>query len=130
MDKKLEAKLFNDFPKLYRGREESIQKNLMSFGFAVDNGWFDLIYELSEDIVNYCKENSKDIPKAFQVKEKFGRLHFYLETADGNIRDMTQEAKRRSAEICEVCGKEGEIRDGSWIKTLCDEHAREQGYIN
>lgn len=130
MDKRLEAKLFNDFPKLYRGRNENIQKNLMGFGFAVDNGWYDLIYELSEDIVNYCEQNNKDIPKAFQVKEKFGRLNFYLESADENIRDMNQEAREKSGKICEVCGKEGEIRDGSWIRTLCDEHARELGYTN
>jgi hypothetical protein len=24
---------------------------------------------------------------------------------------------------CEVCGKLGQLREGGWIKTLCDQHA-------
>jgi hypothetical protein len=28
-----------------------------------------------------------------------------------------------SYKTCEICGKEGVLRKGSWLKTLCDEHA-------
>jgi len=129
MDKSLEEQLYSDFPELYRGRNESLQENLMPLGFTVRDGWYDIIYDLSEKIVDYCQENDFDIPKVFQVKEKFAGLRFYLESyPDEKIREFIEEAEQRSFETCEVCGSEGKKWSGSWIKTLCEKHAEKQGY--
>ena len=131
MDGKLEEQLYSEFPELYRGRKESLQKNLMSLGFAVRDGWYDIIYDLSQKIVDYCQENDLKVPKVFQVKEKFAGLRFYLESyPDQKIREFIDEAEQKSRETCEVCGREGETWDGSWIKTLCENHAKKQGYID
>ena len=131
MDSNLEEQLYDEFPKLYRGRNESLQKNLMPLGFTVRDGWYDIIFDLSQKIVNYCQANNFEIPKVFQVKEKFAGLRFYLESyPDEKIREFIDEAEQKSRETCEVCGNEGETRDGSWIKTLCDKHAEKQGYID
>ncbi len=129
MDSNLEEQLYKEFPELYRGRNESLQKNLMPLGFTVRDGWYDIIHDLSQKIVDHCQENDFEIPKVFQVKEKFAGLRFYLENyPDEKIREFIDQAEQESRETCEVCGSEGKKRDGSWIKTLCDKHAEKQGY--
>lgn len=129
MDSNLEEQLYSDFPRLYRGRNDSLRENLMPLGFAVRDGWYDIIYDLSQKIVDYCQENDFGVPKVFQVKEKFAGLRFYLESyPDEKIRQFIDEAELESRETCEVCGNEGETWNGSWIKTLCDQHAEKQGY--
>lgn len=65
---------------------------------------------------------------ATQVKEKYGTLRFYVYGADEYIDGMIHMAEGISARTCETCGNPGKIRDGGWIRTLCDEHAEEQGY--
>lgn len=59
---------------------------------------------------------------AHQVKEKFGTLRFYTSyTSDQFVRGVLYMAEAMSAVTCEDCGKPGSERDGSWIRTLCDE---------
>jgi len=131
MKNKYEKEIFEAFPKLYRGKNEDITESLMGMGLGVGDGWKDIIYNLSENITEYCKKNDYNIPEIVQVKEKFGGLRFYLESyPDEKIRNMIRKAESESFQTCEECGKEGEKRSGSWIKTLCDEHARERGYID
>jgi len=36
---------------------------------------------------------------------------------------MIKDDEQESLRICEVCGQPGELREDSWIKTVCDEHA-------
>jgi hypothetical protein len=43
------------------------------------------------------------------------------------IRQRIEAAKQESFHTCEVCGQPGTLREGDWIKTLCDEHARACG---
>lgn len=65
-----------------------------------------------------------------QIKEKFGSLRFYYNGGDEYIRGLVAMAESISVTICEECGSIGERRNGSYVRTLCDYHAREQGYIN
>jgi hypothetical protein len=59
-----------------------------------------------------------------QVKEKFGGLRFYYTGGDDKIRGMVGMAESLSAITCEECGAPGDQRQGGWIRTLCDEHAK------
>ena len=63
-----------------------------------------------------------------QVKEKFGTLRFYYNGGDSVIEGMVGFAEAMSACTCEQCGAPGVRRGGSWLRTLCDKHAEEQGY--
>ena len=72
MRKELTEKLYNDFPDLYEQRAWSIQESCMPWGFECGDGWYDLIYQLSKDLMATC-----DKVRAVQVKEKFGGLRFY-----------------------------------------------------
>jgi len=118
MKKELEEKLFEKYPKLLRGRNKSIKKNLLPFGIACDDGWYDLIDETLAKI----KEKNEDV-KVTQIKEKYGGLRVYISKGNDAIFDIIHEAEEKSASICEKCGsKDAERRSrGGWIKTLCKE---------
>jgi len=133
MKEELTKKLFDDFPRLFKGRNYSIQTNLMPFGCECGDGWFDLIYKLSSDLeaefqklaeADKAEALENDYYIAVQVKEKFGGLRFYLSATTDEMDALVDKAEEDSFKICEVCGKPGEPRGGGWISTLCDEHKK------
>jgi len=119
--------LFNKYPMLYRGKDKGPMKNLMCFGFECEDGWFDLVDELSRQI---CELSP--MTEAFQIKEKYGTLCFYVGGAESVVFDIIEEFEDCSSKICEVCSAPGKIRGdasiGHWIKTLCDGCAERKGY--
>ena len=50
MRKELDEKLCRDFPLLYKDRAGPMQETCMCWGFDIGDGWFDLVYKLSESI--------------------------------------------------------------------------------
>jgi hypothetical protein len=66
---------------------------------------------------------------ATQVKEKYGTLRFYAMGGDEYIDGMIRMAESMSSVTCETCGNAGRVRTGSWVRTLCDTHAIQEGYI-
>jgi hypothetical protein len=86
--------------------------------------------EVLEDIEPQCKRVPEACPQviATQIKEKFGELRFYYYGGDDYCSGVESMAESMSAVTCEVCGSSGKLRNGGWIRTLCDEHAKESGY--
>lgn len=90
---------------------------------------------------SFIKREERVVPElieqvvATQIKEKFGTLRFYYRGGDDYIWGLEAMADSMSAVICEDCGSPGKLRSRkkeqkySWIRTLCDNHADEQGYI-
>lgn len=118
MNKENTLKLFNDFPKLYCGKDLPQTENLMCFGFECGDGWFEIIYDLSKTL-------SEKAPNciAVQVKEKFGGLRFYTNENNLEGEKAIDEAERKAESTCENCGSTNSSvkkRGGGWIKTLCD----------
>lgn len=73
--------IYNAFPHLFRQGIEGV--GLMKYGLCVGDGWFKLIFELCEAIMDECqrlglKPGELGFPVVVQVKEKFGALRFYL----------------------------------------------------
>jgi hypothetical protein len=98
-------------------------------GFLHDDGWFHILWQLCEDLVPLVAELEQATVRQFeipQVKEKFGGLRIHVNGADDAIRQRIEAAERESFRTCEVCGQPGELREGSWIKTLCNEHIQLQ----
>ena len=136
MKKELEQKIFDRF-KFYRP-ELSETVSLMCYGFSHGDGWFDIIWELSEHLERLIDEHYADKPdelaKAYlsenyivnvsQVKEKFGTLSYYVDVDDEELwkkfMPYYKEAMEKSAVTCEQCGKPGKRRTGGWIKVKCD----------
>ena len=100
--------------------------------FEFKDGWTNLIYELGKDITELCELTNCELPYIQQIKEKMGILKFYYnclnspypEIVEKSIRALVRQAENKSANICETCGKYGELRTtGLWF-TACDEHKR------
>lgn len=94
------------------------------FGYSIGcgPGWRDLILT--------ALQARPPGTKIAQIKEKFGGLRVYVDIPESVPVSVAQEyhnllfnLENESYHTCEECGKEGKSRSGSWIKTLCDEHA-------
>jgi hypothetical protein len=84
--------------------------------FSIGDGWLPLVRELIEKAIAAGWDK-----QICQVKEKFGGLRFYINSAPQEVWDIIEEYEKKSNEICEHCGNEGKPRGGGWIQTLCDE---------
>ena len=121
MNKKNTETLLKDFPKLYRQYYLPMTETCMCWGFDCDDGWFDLIYELSKKL-KIASPNTE----AVQVKEKFGGLRYYFTSTTEEGAKLIRNAEEKSYHICEVCGKKGVLReDLPWMRTLCLKHYKE-----
>lgn len=69
----------------------------------------------------HCPGYEISYPRASQVKEKFGTLRFYMTSATDEMREHVRKAENKSAKVCEDCGAEGVMREGGWIRTLCND---------
>ncbi|HET7308205.1 MAG TPA: hypothetical protein VFK24_10410 [Gammaproteobacteria bacterium] len=120
MTKGKTAQLYLRFPGLYAAPDE--------VEFRCENGWFDLLLELSESLASLAgaaglQPGDADYPRVTTVKEKFGHLRVYT-TAGKSLRseitDLLNEFELRSAQVCEVCGLPGTTqRLGGARLTLC-----------
>jgi hypothetical protein len=118
------------------------------FGCCCNDGWYEVLYGLCRDITAaYEKRGLEPDVVPQQIKEKFGTLRFYyslrstgessltldfLGTGDSlvfspnqseigkEVRDIVNKWQKKSAQVCEFCGAEGQLRKLLWVKTLCD----------
>ncbi len=116
MSPELTQKLVEKYPKLFSSKQ--------FWGFECGDGWFDLLDYLCGAIKEHTYDS--DEVTVDQVKEKFGRLRFYLSREDDVMHGMVSMAEHMSGRICETCGNRGETRGGSWMVTLCDKHHEER----
>lgn len=131
----LDKALCEKYPKIFVNRNEDCTKTAMCWGFPGD-GWYEILDTLCGTIQDYCDnvKHYKDgelVPVcpqvvAVQVKEKFGTLRFYFDGGDEMVHGMVAMAEYMSKHTCEKCGKPGKLRPGGWVRTLCDEHAKEK----
>jgi hypothetical protein len=112
----------------HRGRH---QAHGDATGLHHDDGWFDILWRLCEDLEPLVAEFEQETGSQFevlQVKEKFGGLRFYVNCRRNDaIRQRILAAIEESFHTCEICGQPGKLREDSWIKTLCDLHDGAQG---
>ena len=85
--------------------------------FCVGPGWYPLIKELIEDLIELGWNK-----QICQVKEKFGGLRFYINEGSDEIHKRIRKAENSSYETCEVTGNPGLLRgDLGWWRTLSEE---------
>jgi len=140
MNKRNQAFLWKRFaPFLPDKKTLTPENSCMYWGFAVGDGWYQLVKQLLLDIEKLYRLYPDDF-KGFrieQVKEKFGGLRFYVnhypncgvpdvlptvEFFEKNpLAKLIADAEEASFTICEDCGSDGKLRqDRSWVRTLCD----------
>ena len=116
MSPDLTQKLLDKYPKLF--------SNQHFWGFECGDGWYDILDHLCGALLTYTYGDEEIYVD--QIKEKFGRLRFYLSKEDDVMHGMVSMAEHMSGQICETCGNRGETRGGSWMVTLCDLHHDER----
>jgi len=96
-------------------------------GPPVEQGWNNILDQICSTIECQIKINGVTRPKVLRIKEKYGTLCFYYRWIKippvllrREIEDTISMIEYTSNHICERCGRPGELRDGAWIKTLCD----------
>lgn len=129
MDIEKTEKLWKAFPHLYQGKDMGVRASLIPFGFECNDGWFDLILDLSKkltELIEALPESEREHIYAMQVKEKYGELCFYMTSATNEMWDLIEEAEKKSTTICEICGQPGErYSHYGWYSTMCDKHTIE-----
>ena len=146
--------LYDKFPKLFRQQDLSMQETCMCWGIACGDGWFDIINEACEKLTALANEYNATIEFGQVKEKFGGLRLYIDITYEGNnekqividvisptgevttltktpkevvwqkAHEITSHAEELSYKTCEVCGKPGVTRNGSWISTLCDEHAK------
>lgn len=127
--------LCKTFPKMFVDRHAPMSETAMCWGFECNDGWFNIINHLCQNIQHYLNWKNKDtevVPQVTvdQVKEKFGTLRFYYSGGDDTIDGMVQMAESISGTTCEMCGDVGKSTSDGWIKVLCETHIEERNRRN
>lgn len=97
----------------------------LKYSDSKKSSWNKIItLEMINDAKIKLAELVDDVPRAMQVKEKFGTLRFYTgpttEEQDGAIRM----AEAMSAVTCDECGAPGTLTGNGWISCKCENHIR------
>jgi hypothetical protein len=128
MKPELELSIVQEFPNLFKGRSKSLKESLMAFGCEHDDGWFNIIRAMCQEIDDHLKQTKEEY-EFTQIKEKFGTLRVYDTGHNDHIEGIIRMAEAMSAVTCEITGSPGKLcRAGLWYKTLCDEEAEKNGY--
>jgi len=128
-------RLFEQFDQLYRGRHLPDTQNLMCYGFSCGDGWFTLIWHLSEQIEAYCQTHLDAANlMVVQVKQKLGELRFYTQPNIWDVEYLIEAARIRSLQTCELTGTAGALCQlpsevGSYYQTLSPAKAEELGFV-
>lgn len=112
--------LCENFPNLYSKR--TLIEGRWYFPFEMsDDGWFQIIYNLSEKLENIIVSNIwENKPTISQIKEKFGSLRWYMDYSNEEIEGLISDAEGASCHTCIWCGEVGEFRKRSWVLVLCN----------
>jgi hypothetical protein len=112
--------------------KQSVGTVYWEFGY----GWDTLIENLAAAIDREIERDPSlaqgDTPfQILRMKEKFGTLRFYYAGGNDRIRGLVDMTEKLSGSVCEICGSLGTMckhKNGTWIKTLCEDCATRMEY--
>jgi hypothetical protein len=116
-------KLLKAFPNLYRSVAQTPIADAARFNFQIDDGWFELLVELSKEVEAVAKRqnlSANDWPDVKIVEAQNASLRFNLHQHNDEMHKTAYKFERKSLKTCEKCGKPGKVRDSIWLETLCD----------
>lgn len=128
MREELQDKLKEKYPEIFELTDREVDEEdvviPMDFGIETGDGWYAIIDMLCKRIRKVCKDGDVPVPRAEQIKEKFGGLRFYLGPIHEDVADKIYEMKRlaelMSFRTCESCGTtEDVVVTEGWIKVRC-----------
>jgi hypothetical protein len=103
MDSQKTNRLYERFPHLYRERTAPLESSKMAWGFQCDNGWYKIIYDMSQRIEKLSTDDEY-APAITEVsRNKDGTLYVEARNLTPPIADIIATAKESSRLICERC---------------------------
>ncbi|MDO8177676.1 MAG: hypothetical protein Q7T62_05465 [Undibacterium sp.] len=105
MNAALTEKMYRAFPYLYRGRTKPQDESAMCYGFECGDGWYQILYDLSQELTGHMLLHPFLDLELMQVKSKFGTLRFHLNYSDSSTEEIISRARRRADLVCEVNSK-------------------------
>ena len=140
MNKELQTKLAETYPKIFKNVGGDPMVTCMHWGIECNDGWYDLLDTLCHTMQQHCDvANTRYVietdkyefvvegdPKhvqvvAAQVKEKLGTLRFYVDGGDAATGAMIELAEAMSGRLCELCGSPARRNtESGWLHTTCD----------
>lgn len=131
MRDELEKKLIEKYPEIFADVDKPQTESLMCFGCCCGDGWYDLIDALCQALQDTTTEMKEPQIVAFQIKEKFGTLRFYCSPTTRTQASIINFAQVISGKTCEFCSMgDAKIREGRYIRTLCDKCHEKKGKQN
>ena len=132
----LDEKLCTKYPKIFINRQGDMRTTAMCWGFECGDGWYNIIDRLCSYLQFHTDHNNRPLQDsniypypqiiASQIKEKYGGLRFYVESATDRQYDVISFVETLSEHICEQCGSMNHIGNTQgWIRTLCQNCAIE-----
>lgn len=104
----------------------------MVWGFECGDGWYQLLFDLSQELSTYQAERRELDFAVEQAKSKFGSLRFRLSGGDAITEKMIEAACQRASVTCELTGKPGQLCENPVRRfsamVLCPEKAAELGF--
>ena len=108
--------------------EKYLDKLERDFGYMLTHtsgyvcpGWEQLIRDMLQEIAS--NSDKRSAPEFTQIKEKFGTLRVYGYNINDDEQEILDKYEKLSAVTCEVCGKEGHLREKrGWLYVACDTH--------
>ena len=126
MDKKLQDKLYQKYPKIFQDRKKPIRESCMPWGLECGNGWYKILDILCGLLQWDTDKNKYPQVVASQVKEKYGGLRFYTNGENEQQSGMIKFACALSEHTCEECGSMEDVQQTEgWIATKCGQCMKE-----
>jgi len=106
MQTRLTENLYAAFPQLYRGRHKPPSESSMCWGFECGDGWYQVLYDLSQELSKYQTAYPTLNLEVVQVKSKFGILRVHLNYRDAITEKLIELAQQRAGATCEQTGSD------------------------
>jgi len=124
LKRELQDKLFKNYPKLFKQKDDDKTVTCMCWGCECGDGWYWLLDQLCDCIQSYLDSNAKHLNleqiEVVQIKEKFGGLRFYTSYHIDTVEGMIWFAEQMSLNICEICGSTKDVTQSEgWVNTRC-----------
>lgn len=132
LNQNLTEQLYLNFPHLYRSRHKTMYESGMCWGFQCGDGWFQILYDLSQKLSNYLIQHPAVDFEVTQVKSKLGFLHVGLSFHNADLRKLIDLACQQAQITCELTGSQGKLYEdilNCALIVLCDEKAVERGWL-
>ena len=103
MDSHKTNQLYERFPHLYRERTAALESSAMPWGFQCENGWYNIIFEMSKKIEKISPEGEHAPAISLVSRHDDGTLYVAVSNITPRVADIVMNVREQSRLTCEFC---------------------------